>query len=104
MEIELDAKNIKNAASFFNKSFGDSAQISYLKSSSKLQQVNDTIITYDYDDDFNEIEKVAVQKIVQPSYEISLQSKFPNKPGNIFSIKNGSMLKINSRLFLFNQI
>lgn len=87
LEIELDAKNIKNAASFFNKSFGDSAQISYLKSSSKLQQVNDTIITYDYDDDFNEIEKVAVQKIVQPSYEISLQSKFPQQTWEYFQHK-----------------
>lgn len=87
LEIELDEKNIKNTASFFNKSIGDSAQIKYIKASSNLQQVNDTIITYDYDDDFNEIEKIAVQKIVEPNYTISLQSKFPQKTWEYFQNK-----------------
>ncbi len=87
LEIELDEKNIKNTASFFNKGIGDSAKIKYLKASSNLQQVNDTIITYDYDDDFNEIEKIAVQKIVEPNYAISLQSKFPQQTWEYFQNK-----------------
>ncbi|MFC6269348.1 hypothetical protein [Frigoriflavimonas asaccharolytica] len=74
LEIELDKKNMENAASFFNIKSVDSSKIHYLKASATLKEVNDSIVTYDYDDDFNEIEKVAIQKIIQPNYAISLQS------------------------------
>ncbi|MGE4512604.1 MAG: hypothetical protein AB7E26_02155 [Chryseobacterium sp.] len=71
---ELDRGNIKNFTSFFDKKFSDSAGIDYLKATAELERVNDTIITYGYDDDFNEIEKKTIQKIIQPNYLISFQS------------------------------
>lgn len=74
LETELDAKNIQNFASFFDKTFADSSQINNLKAAVNLEQVNDTIITYGYDDNFNEIEKKSFQKIIQPNYIIDFQS------------------------------
>ena len=84
LEVELDAQNIKNASCFFNKNKVDSSQINYLKATAFLEQVNDTIVSYEYDDDFNEIEKIAFQKIVQPNYGITLQSSYPEKTWDYF--------------------
>lgn len=42
-----------------------------------LKSINsktDTIVTYDYDDDFNKIEKVAVQELTVPSIDLSLDA------------------------------
>ncbi len=84
LEVELDEKNVKKAASFYNKSIADSSEISYLKASANIQQVNDTIISYEYDDNFNEIEKLAVQKIIQPNYSVAFQSANPDKTWDFF--------------------
>ncbi|WP_449388961.1 hypothetical protein [Chryseobacterium lineare] len=84
---ELNRGNIKNFTAFFDKTFPDSAGIDYLKATADLEQVNDTIITYGYDDDFNEIEKKTVQKIIQPNYSISLQSSDPEKTEQYFENK-----------------
>jgi len=84
---ELDRGNIKNFAPFFDKNFSGSIGIDYLKAAAELEQVNDTIITYGYDDDFNEIEKKTVQKIIQPNYSISLQSSDPEKTEQYFENK-----------------
>ncbi|WP_244428710.1 hypothetical protein [Flavobacterium sp. B17] len=84
---ELDRGNIKNFASFFDKNFSGSAGIDYLKAAAELEQVNDTIITYGYDDDFNEIEKKTIRKITQPNYSISLQSSDPEKTEQYFENK-----------------
>ncbi|KMQ69856.1 hypothetical protein ACM39_02100 [Chryseobacterium sp. FH2] len=86
-DIELDAKNIKNYAGFFDKSISDSSQINYFKLTSDLEQVSYTIITYGYDDNFNEIEKKSFQKIIQPNYSISLQSSNPGKTWEYFQHK-----------------
>ncbi|MDG4654050.1 hypothetical protein [Chryseobacterium arthrosphaerae] len=87
LEMELDAENVKNYARFFNKSLADSSDITYLRAAADLEQVNDTIISYEYDDDFNEIEKKRVQKITQPDYIVDLQSRIPGKTWEYFQAK-----------------
>lgn len=87
LEAELDARNVKNYVRFFNKNLIDSSQINYLKATADLEQVNDTIISYGYDDNFNEIEKKTVQKIIQPNYAIHLQSSVPEKMWEYFQHK-----------------
>jgi len=55
-----------------------------------LKSINseiDTIVTYDYDDDFNKIEKVAVQELTVPAIDFSL-----NADTNLF----GYLLKENA--------
>jgi len=84
---ELDEKNVKDGLHFFYKDVKDSLQISYFKTNAELEEVNDTIITYGYDDDFNETEKVSYQKIIQPNFIISLQSLNPYKTWNFFQNK-----------------
>lgn len=87
LDVELDAENIKRYTSFFNKSLVDSSRVNYLKATADLEQVNDTIITYGYDDDFNEIEKKTFQKIIQPNYVIALQTSVPEKTWDYFQHK-----------------
>jgi hypothetical protein len=87
LEAELDGQNIKNYARFFNKNLIDSAQVNYFKATADLEQVNDTIISYVYDDNFNETEKKTVQKIIQPNYIIDLRSSAPEKTWDYFQYK-----------------
>lgn len=87
LSAELDEKNVKNGLQFFNKALKDSLQISYFRANADLEEVNDTIISYGYDDNFNEIEKVSYQKIIQPNFIISLQSLNPDKTWKIFQNK-----------------
>jgi hypothetical protein len=84
---ELDEKNVKNVLQLFNNDLKDSLQISYFKTNTELEQVNDTIISYGYDDNFNEIEKVSYQKIIQPNFIISLQSSDPDQTWKFFQNK-----------------
>ncbi len=84
LEVELDAENIKRYARFFNKSIADSSQINYLRATADLEEVNDTIVSYGYDDNFNEIEQKTFQKITQPGYIIDLQSQNPDKTWDFF--------------------
>lgn len=86
LEAELDAGNMRLLSSVFCFKLGND-KVDYLKASADLQQVNDTIITYQYDDDFNEIEKQTVRKIVQPAYMVSLQSSDPEKTEQYFQNK-----------------
>ena len=87
LSAELDEKNVKNGLQFFNKELKDSLQISYFKTNAELEEVNDTIISYGYDDNFNEIEKVSYQKIIQPNFIISLQSPNPDQTWKFFESK-----------------
>ncbi|SIQ98171.1 hypothetical protein [Chryseobacterium sp. RU33C] len=84
LELELDKENIRNFISFFKKSIADSSQITSLKAAADLRQINDTIVTYEYDDNFNEVEKKTVQKITQPSYMVDIQSNDPEKTWQYF--------------------
>lgn len=87
LNAELDPENIKKISSVFKENSSDSLFVNCLKVSAYLTEVNDTIISYGYDDQFNEIEKVSYQKIVQPDYEILLQSSNPNKTLEYFQRK-----------------
>jgi len=87
LEAELNADNIKNYTHFFGVNKGDSLQINHVKVTADLEQVNDTIITYGYDDNFNEIETKAYQKIIQPNYIIDFQSRVPEKTWVYFQTK-----------------
>lgn len=87
LETELDAENIRKFTSFFDKDFAEYSHINYGKVSAELEQVNDTIITYGYDDNFNEIEKKSFQKIIQPNYVISFESSDPQKTLQYFENK-----------------
>lgn len=87
LDVELDSENIQKISSVFKENLLDSVSVNYLEMSANLAEVNDTIISYGYDDNFNEIEKVSYQKIVQPDYEILLQSSNPNKTFEYFQRK-----------------
>ncbi|PIF43664.1 hypothetical protein CLU96_0575 [Chryseobacterium sp. 52] len=87
LQAELDAANIQNYTKIFSKSLADSSQISYFKATADLEQVNDTIISYGYDDNFNEIEKKTYQKIIQPGYLLDIQSTAPEKTWAYFQQK-----------------
>lgn len=84
LELELDKENIRRFSHVFKKSIADSSQISSLKAVADLEKVNDTIVTYEYDDYFNEVEKKTIQKITQPSYTIDIQSDHPEKTWQYF--------------------
>jgi hypothetical protein len=87
IDAELNKGNIESITSIFNRYISDSVQINSLKATAVLKQVNDTIITYSYDDDFNEIEKKTIQKIVQPDYAISLSTSHADKALQYFRNK-----------------
>ncbi|UTX47448.1 hypothetical protein [Chryseobacterium sp. MA9] len=87
LDLELDKENIRNLSRFFNKSIADSSQIAYFKTTADLEQVNDTIISYEYDDNFNEVEKKTFQKIIQPNYTIDIKSDNPEKTWEYFQSK-----------------
>jgi len=87
LETELDAENIKSFSSIFDETFADSSSINQMKASVHLEEVNDTIITYSYDDNFNEVEKKTFQKIIQPNYIIDFQSLNPEKTKLYFQNK-----------------
>lgn len=84
LELELDKENIRNFSHFFNKRIADSSQINSLRAVADLEQINDTIVTYEYDDNFNEVEKKMVQKITQPSYMVDILSNDPEKTWQYF--------------------
>ncbi|WDF47688.1 hypothetical protein PQ459_04185 [Chryseobacterium sp. KACC 21268] len=74
LKLELDSTNIKFASALFNKKLSDSIKINSLSAVAEVEMVKDKIISYSYDDDFNEVEKVSYQQILQPNYSINLQS------------------------------
>lgn len=87
LDAELDSENIKKIGSVFKENLTDSASVNHLKMCANLTQVNDTIVSYEYDDNFNEIEKITYQKIVQPDFEIVLQTSNPEKAWTYFQNK-----------------
>ncbi|CAI8845501.1 hypothetical protein [Chryseobacterium sp. IT-36CA2] len=87
LDLELDKENVRNFSLFFNKNIADSSQIAYFRATADLEQINDTIISYEYDDNFNEVEKKAFQKITQPTYFIDIKSSDPGKTWDYFQSK-----------------
>ncbi len=87
LEAKLDKENIRKFTSFFYKTLSDSSYITYFKVAVELEQVNDTIVTYGYDDNFNEVEKKSIQKIIQPNYVFALKSSNIEKTQRYFRDK-----------------
>ncbi len=87
LDAELDSDNIEKLRPLYDENCNKPANINFLKISADLEEINDTIISYGYDDNFNEIEKVSYQKIVQPDYEIRFKTSDPKKAWNYFSDK-----------------
>ena len=86
-EVHLD-KNLLKKAEFFHKKFNvDSLEIQSISAISAIEEVNDTIVTYEYDDNFNEIEKKSFQKILQPNYNIYLSTQNTEKTIQFFQNK-----------------
>lgn len=90
INAELDKENIKVFDKVLPDFFKDFSEVNYLKMNAKLKQVKDTIISYGYDDDFNEIEKISYQEIVQPDYMIQLETQDPAKTWKYF--KSGNLI------------
>lgn len=87
LEAELDSENIRKISSVFKDEISDSISVNHLKMNAAISEVNDTIISYGYDDNFNEIEKVTYQKIVQPEYNILLETSNPERIWKYFQHK-----------------
>ncbi|WP_144283167.1 hypothetical protein [Chryseobacterium echinoideorum] len=87
INAELDKENIKVFDKVLPDFFKDLHEVNYLKINAKLKQVNDTVISYGYDDDFNEIEQVSYQEIVQPDYIIQIETQNHEKTWNYFKSK-----------------
>lgn len=87
VDIELNKKNVKIFSQLFTKDLTDSAQISGVKIAAKFELVNDTIITYGFDDNFDETEIKTVQKILQPNFTATLKSRNTEKSWHYFRDK-----------------
>ena len=72
---QLDQKNIQFITKILKTDFLSHKKINAIEANVDLKQVTDTIVSYDYDDNFNEIEKISYQKIVQPQYFIQINTK-----------------------------
>ena len=74
LKFNLDSTNVKIASEIFRKKLSDPIKINSLSAVAELEMVKDKIVSYSYDDNFNEVEKVSYQKLLQPNYSINLQS------------------------------
>lgn len=92
IEAKLDAKTLKNVTPFLNNRIKNSAElfplIEKLILNTKIVEEKDTIVTYEYDDNFNEVEKVSFQNLLQPKYQLILQSSNPEKLQSFFHKQN----------------
>ncbi len=64
-----------------------------------IEGKTDTIITYEYDDDFNKIEKIATQKIAVPMLTIRLENKRKRSLLDYFITKNAIQIIEKDTLF-----
>lgn len=87
LKLKLDSKNAKIVSKLFNEKLMDSININSISAISELESVNDKIVSYAYDDNFNEVEKVSYQKLVQPNYKIDFQSSETEKLWSYFQDK-----------------
>lgn len=85
LNLNLDRKNTKNIADFLMFKEFSSTQIGDIKMVANLESVNDTIVTYEYDDNFNEVEKKSFQKLTHPNYFILAKSLNPTKTLEFFN-------------------
>lgn len=67
-QLELDQKNLNILKRISGKSYMDSLAIQKVTGFADLEMVNDTIVNYSFDDNFNEVKKISYQKILQPNF------------------------------------
>ncbi|KQT22410.1 hypothetical protein ASG31_03540 [Chryseobacterium sp. Leaf404] len=77
LKAKLDQKNLQQIAGILKTDIFSDPNIESLQLVSDLKQETDTLISYDYDENFNEVEKVSYQKITQPQYQIQIKSENP---------------------------
>lgn len=99
LEANLNGETIKKWSIFLNKS--DFPSVSSLSLTSKIEEVRDTIIAYEYDDNFNEVEKISYQTLVQPNYSIQINSSHPESLISYFSEKKWMNAENQFTLFPF---
>lgn len=87
LKLNLDSSNVKIASKLFNKKLSDSIRINSISAVADLEMVKDKIISYGYDDNFNEVEKVSYQQILQPNYSLNIETWDADKTWNYFKSK-----------------
>lgn len=87
INADLDQENLSLVSRIFPTISKDSLKMNRLKMNAKLELKNDTIITYGYDEDFNEVQKLSYQKIVQPEYFVQIETKNKDEVWNYFKNK-----------------
>jgi hypothetical protein len=87
LNLKLDSKNTKIATQLLDRELPDFININSINAFSELESVNDTIVSYAYDENFNEVEKMSYQKLIQPNYVISFQSSDSEKTWSYFQNK-----------------
>ncbi|WP_312076910.1 hypothetical protein [Chryseobacterium sp.] len=88
LQADLDKANLYLVSKLFKSDIFSDSNINSLQLISDIKQQNDTIIIYDYDDNFNEVEKISYQKITQPQYFIQLKTKNTDAVWSDFKSKN----------------
>lgn len=86
-QMELDRENINIVKKITGKSYIDYLPIKKLVGFANLEMVNDTIVNYSFDDDFNEIKKISYQKILQPNYNFLIVTQEPESIWSYFQKK-----------------
>ncbi len=88
IEANFDTSIIKNVTPLLNNRVKNAAAIFPLidqfSINSTIEEERDTIVTYEYDDNFNEVEKVSFQNLLQPKFRLNFQSSNPQKLQTIF--------------------
>lgn len=87
IHIELDQKNINLFKKTLKEKSLDSLAVKKISGIANVEMVNDTIVSYTFDDHFNEIKKISYQKIIQPNYIFNLSSDNPQEIWTYFQNK-----------------
>ncbi len=84
LQLQLGQEALKNLAVLDQDFKTEELQLNSIKAFVELHKVKDSIITYSYDENFNEVENISFQEIVQPAYTLSIASKNPKKTMSYF--------------------
>lgn len=87
LAFEVGKEELQNVQRFFRNKNQDSLSVTSAKGTAFLEEVKEKVVTYEYDENFNEVEKVAYQKIVQPQYLFSITTENNENAFNYFQQK-----------------
>ena len=87
LHVELDEKNINLFKKISKEENSDSLQINKIHGIATVELVNDTIVSYEFDDNFNEVKKETYQKILQPNYRFGISTNNPETIWKYFQQK-----------------